>query len=140
MGPERKTIDTEANVETLRRGYAALNRGDVSGVLEMIAPDIAWHSGQWTPEGEDGRGRESFRRFLQSWLESFEDFRVEPEEIFERGEHLVAVVRQSGRGRASGIEVAIRIAHVWTVAGDQAIGWRGYPNPEAALQAIGAET
>lgn len=131
---------TEANVETLRRGYAALNRGDLSGVLEMIAPDIAWHSGPGTPEGGDGRGRESFRRFLQSWLESFEDFRVEPEEILERGEHLVAVVRQSGRGRASGIEVAIRIAHVWTVAGNQAIGWRGYPNPEAALEALGAET
>ena len=131
---------TEANVETLRLGYAALNRGDVSGVLEMIAPDIAWHSGQGTPEGEDGRGRESFRRFLDSWLDSFDDFRVEPEEIIDRGEHLVAVVRQSGRGRASGVEVAIRIAHVWTIAGDQAVGWHGYPNQETALQAIGAET
>jgi ketosteroid isomerase-like protein len=122
----------EANVDTLRRGYAALNRGDLSAVFDLVAPDVGWESGT----GEAGRGRESFRQFLQSWLESFEQFRIEPVEVIERGEYIVAVVDQIGRGRASGVEVAIRIAHVWTIVGKQAVHWRGYPNREAALTAI----
>jgi ketosteroid isomerase-like protein len=73
---------------------------------------------------------------LESWLDSFETFRVDPEEIPERDEQLVAIVRQTGRGRMSGAEIAIRIAHVWTIGDGQAVRWRGYPNREAALTAI----
>jgi len=124
----------EANVETLRGGYDALNRGDLSQVFGLMAPDIVWQSG--TLEGDAGRGRESFQRFLESWLDSFETFRVDPEEILQRDEHLVAIVRQTGRGRMSGAEIAIRIAHVWTIGDGQAVRWRGYPNREAALTAI----
>jgi ketosteroid isomerase-like protein len=126
---------TEADADTLRRGYQALNRGDFSEVFALMAPDIDWESGQ-ALEGAGGHRREDFERFLQSWLESFEDFRVEPEEVIEHGDHLVAVVRQTGRGRASGAEVAIRIAHVWTVRGGKAVAWRGYPNVETAMAAI----
>jgi uncharacterized protein len=125
-----------ANVDALRQGYEALNRGNFSEVFDLMAPDIVWVSGQAGLEGGTGRGRESFRSFLQSWLESFEDFRIEPEEVIERGDYLVAVVRQTGRGRISGAEIAIRIAHVWTIADGQAVRWRGYPNREAALAAI----
>ena len=124
----------EANVETLRGGYDALNRGDLSQVFGLMAPDIVWQSG--TLEGEAGRGRESFQRFLESWLDSFEAFRVDPEEIIERDEHLAAIVRQTGRGRMSGAEIAIRIAHVWTIGDGQAVRGRGYRNREAALTAI----
>jgi ketosteroid isomerase-like protein len=122
----------EANVDTLRRGYAALNRGDLSEVLDLVANDIAWESGT----GDKGRGRESFRQFLQSWLDSFDEFRDELVEVLERDDHIVAVVDQTGRGRASGVEVAIRIAHVWTIGGDRAVRWRGCPNRAAALEAI----
>jgi ketosteroid isomerase-like protein len=90
----------------------------------------------WSTAGDTGRGPESFERFLQSWLDSFEDFRVKPEDVIERDDHIVAVVRQTGRGRASGVEVAIRIAHVWTISDGRAVRWRGYPNREAALAAV----
>jgi SnoaL-like protein len=80
----------EANADALRRGYDALNRKDLSDVFGLIGADFAWESGN----GERGRGAESFERFLRSWLDSFQEFRIEPEEVIERGEHLVASVRQ----------------------------------------------
>ena len=121
----------EANADALRRGYEALNRKDLSDVFGLIGADFAWESGN----GERGRGAESFERFLRSWLDSFQEFRIEPEEVIERGEHLVAIVRQTGRGRASCVEVAIRIAHVWTISDGRAERFRG-PNRGAALAAI----
>ena len=55
----------EANVEALRRGYAALNRGDLSVVLELLDPEIEWHEPAPSLEGDAHRGRDSFERFLR---------------------------------------------------------------------------
>jgi uncharacterized protein len=123
----------EANVETLRRGYAALNRGDLSAVLELLDPDIEWHEPAHSPDAGAHRGRDSFERFLRGWIESFDGFRVEPERVVERGEDIVAVVHQTGTGRASGLEVEARLAHVWTVADGRAVRWEAVPDIDAAL-------
>jgi uncharacterized protein len=128
---------TGANVETLRRAYDALNRGELSLVLDLLDPDIEWHEPPLSPHAGTHRGRDSFERFLRGWLESFDGFRVEPERVVERGDELVAIVRQTGTGRASGLQVETRLAHVWTVADGRAVRWEAVPNPEEALPAGG---
>ena len=113
-----------ANVETLRRGYDALNNGDLSVVLELLDPDIEWHEPTPSPDAGAHRG---------GWIESFDGFRVEPEQIVERGDDLVAVVHQTGTGHASGLKVETRLAHVWTVGDGRAVRWEAIPDIEAAL-------
>jgi ketosteroid isomerase-like protein len=125
---------TDAYVDELRRGYEALNRGDLSVVLELLDPDIEWHEPAPSPEAGTHRGRDSFERFFRGWIESFDDFRVEPEQVVERGETLVAVVRQSGRGRASGVELEARLAHVWTVDNGRAVRWEAVADADEALR------
>src|SRR5688572_18272131 len=124
---------TEASVEALQRGYEALNRGDLSVVLELLDPEIEWHEPGDSPEAGTHHGRDSFERFFRSWLDSFDEFRVEPEHVVERGDDLIAVVRQSGRGRASGVEIVIRLAHIWTVEAGRAVRWESVANPDEAL-------
>jgi ketosteroid isomerase-like protein len=124
------------NVDALRRGYEALNNGDLSEVSALLDPEIEWQEDPGSPEAGEHRGRESFERFLHSWLESFDEFRVEPEEIIEHEDRLIALVRQSERGRSSGVEITIRIAHVWTIHDGRAVGWKSYPNREDALATI----
>jgi uncharacterized protein len=125
---------SEAYVDQLRRGYEALNRGDVSVVLELLDPDIEWHEPSPSPDAGSHRGREGFERFIRGWIESFDGFRIEPEQVVERGDRLIAVVRQSGRGRASGVEVEARLAHVWTVEDGRAIRWEAIPDADQALR------
>lgn len=124
---------SSAELQTLKRGYAALNRGDLSVVLELLDPDIQWHEPAPSPEAGAHCGRDGVERFLRSWLDSFEDFRVEPEQVVERGDELVVVVRQSGTGRSSRLRVDARLAHVWTVADGKAVRWEAVADPEAAL-------
>jgi ketosteroid isomerase-like protein len=125
-----------ADVEALRRGYEALNEGDLCKVRELLHPDIEWHEDRAAPEAGVHRGRDSFEDFLRAWRESFDDFRIEPEEIVEDDQRLIALVRQSGRGRASGVEVAVRIAHAWTVQDGRAVRWQSYPRREDALASV----
>jgi len=122
-----------AEVEILEQGYAALNRGDLSVVRGLLHPEIEWHEPAPSLEAGTHRGRESFERFLSGWLESFEDFRVEPQQIVERGDRLIVVVRQTGRGRVSGVQVDATLAHIWTVDGGLAIRWEAIPDPNRAL-------
>jgi ketosteroid isomerase-like protein len=75
--------------------------------------------------------------FIRGWLESFEEFRVEPERVAERGDELVVIVRQSGIGRSSGLHVETRLAHVWTVADGKAVRWEAIADPDAALASGG---
>lgn len=123
----------EADVEALERGYAALNCGDVSVVLDLLDPDIEWHEPGPSLEAGTHRGRDSFERFLRGWLESFEGFRVQPERVVQRADQLVVVVRQTGTGRSSGVQVETRLAHVWTVADGKAVRWEAVPDLEVVL-------
>jgi ketosteroid isomerase-like protein len=131
---------TEANVATLRRGYDALNRGDVSEVMALIDDEITWDPGELTPDSASATGgRAGFESLIRSWIEAFEDFRIEPVDVLEHPPFLVAVVRQSGRGRASGLDIAIEIAHVWTVEDGRAVRFESYRSADAARAAIAAD-
>jgi ketosteroid isomerase-like protein len=66
-------------------------------------------------------------------MDSFDAFNVEPEQVFERDDKLIAVVHQSGRGRASGVQVDARLAHVWTVKDGRAIRWEAVAHVDDAF-------
>jgi hypothetical protein len=128
---------TEANVATLRRGYDALNRGDVSEVMALLDDNITWDPGELSPDSASTTGgRPGFESLVRSWVEAFEDFRIEPIDVLDHPPFLVAVVRQSGRGRASGLDLAIEIAHLWTVKDGRAVRFHSYRSRDEALTAI----
>lgn len=108
-------------MDALREGYEALNRGDLTTVLELIDPELEWAEAGRSPEAGRYSGRDSFERFVRSWLDSFDDFRIEIEEIRQDGDRVVVVARQSGRGRASGLPIETRVVHAWIVSGDRAV-------------------
>jgi uncharacterized protein len=125
------------NVETVRRGYESLNRGDVSAVLEFIADDLQWEEGERSLGAGVHHGRESFVEFIRSWIEAFDEFNIDLTDVSEQGDDIVVVGRQSGRGHASGLPVEIEVVHVWTVRGERAVRWRSFGGREAALAALG---
>ena len=124
------------DVEAVRRGYEAWNRGDLGAVLELVHPDIEWRPGTDAPEAGENRGRDGFRGFIESWLESFEELSIVPEELVVEGDCVVAMVRQRGRGRGSGVQVDVLTAHVWRIRDGRAVGWYAYRNRADALAGV----
>jgi ketosteroid isomerase-like protein len=55
---------SDQNVETARRGYAAICRGDFAVIAELLAPDVAWHGGDPRAKGAC-RNREQVLEFMR---------------------------------------------------------------------------
>jgi ketosteroid isomerase-like protein len=77
------------------------------------------------------------RRFVKSYFEAWEWFRLQPVEYIDTEAHVVAFLNTNGRGRGSGAEVEGEVAHVWTFRGQRATRCLSFASREEALEAAG---
>ena len=128
---------TKANVEFLREGYEALQRGDLEIFTalsrERLSPEFEFHH-VW--DGRVFRGFEGTMEWISDTRETWDEYSQEIAEIAELGEDdVLVVVRISGRGGGSGVPVAQELAVVWTFEGDKAVQARSFTSREEALEA-----
>jgi ketosteroid isomerase-like protein len=127
----------QRNIEIVRRGYDAWNRGDMAGVLELVDPSFEWHEASEVPGGVHVYTREQFESYLMSLERQWEMFRFETRELREVGDLVLADVLARARGRVSGVEVAQRFVHVWTMRHERACRMRAYLDKGEAMRAAG---
>ncbi len=128
----------QPGTELVREILDSLNRADVPGVLARIHPDFEWRTLESTPIAGTYRGHEEVRRYVEDWLATFEDLRLDVDEITQRGDAVLVVVRGSGRGRGSGIEVENHFCQLWTLHEGAAVSMREYDTRRQALTDLGA--
>jgi len=133
---------SQENVKIIRRGYALFAAGEYRAVTALLSDDIeSTDTGGLGVTGSAAgtrRGPEGFLRSTEEALEAFEDFRVEPEGFIDAGDIVVVPVRISGRGRGSGVEMEMRLAHLWALRSDgKVVRSEVYETTEEALEAAG---
>ena len=74
---------------------------------------------------------------MADWLDTWEDWEIELEQLVDAGDDVVAVVRQRGRSKATGLPVDMHFAQRWTLRDGMQIRMRMYANPQEALEAAG---
>lgn len=136
---ERAGFLTAANLALLREAYEAIGREglDLEGAdaWDLIDDDIVIRDRPEAPDPQTYRGRDGARRALAVSDESFDSFTMAPVDMIGVGEnHVVVVLRMSGRGRGSGVPVEETIAHLWTVRGGKAVALQVYTDPDDALR------
>jgi ketosteroid isomerase-like protein len=130
------------NVERVRGGYEAFNRGDFEAALDGFAPDAEWAVLDLIPDARTYRGPEEIEQFWRTWAEMFEGFRLDVQEIVSAGDRIVAFFSVAGRGRGSGLDVASPVfAQIWTfdAAGGQISRVEMVTEPEAREVVAGVE-
>ena len=133
---------SQENVETLRGGFDAFARGDVDDVLERLESDVDWSPAIGPILGvETVRGREALRRFLtRDLFEGFDQFGAEPLSIEDLGgEYVLVMVRYTGRGQSSGIEMDMTSASLYRMRDGKVVTMRDYSTRAEALEAAGLE-
>jgi ketosteroid isomerase-like protein len=126
---------TTGPADQVRRGMEAFNRGDLPAILAMLDDDVEVFSHPDTGNPGTYRGRDGYLEWAASWLEAWDDFRVEVREVEALDdEHVIAVTDQFGRGKGSGVEVGRRgVTFAFTLREGRATRLGLYLDREAAL-------
>jgi ketosteroid isomerase-like protein len=132
---------SQENVERLREMFALVNGEGVRAATDafghLLAPDFALAEAGDLPDPETYSGREAFIANLAKLEESFDELRMEPVEIVDRGERIVVVVALRGRGRGGEVPVEMTFAQLWTLRDGKAVSLRDFATKAEALEAVG---
>jgi ketosteroid isomerase-like protein len=88
------------------RGNAAANRRDFDVAFLALDPGIEYHPRQDQIALDQDAvyyGHSGYREMWRKWTEAFEDVRLEPEEVLDLGDRLLATVQVRAHGSGSGL-------------------------------------
>ena len=105
---------SQENVEIARRLLALQSQGD-EAFFDELPPEFVFDFSRRLIDPVVLRGRDEMRAWMERERQMWEGDHVgfEPKELIDAGDKVLALVRVSGRGKASGVEVE---AYVWNVA------------------------
>ena len=129
---------SQENVEIVRTGYEAFAGGDIQAVLSLMDTDIEVRINLPTaPDWEIRYGHDDFMSWLQGWLEPWESYRIEVDELIDVGERVLAVCRELGRMKDSSFNVEQPAYHVWTLRDGKAVRFDSFTERSYAHEAAG---
>ena len=88
-------------------------------------------------ESEAIHGLDAVRRYFEGWLDTWDSFKAEPTEFLARGDHVVVGEAYTGRGKDSGVEVAMQSWSVSLLRDDQIVRRDEFLERAEALEAAG---
>jgi ketosteroid isomerase-like protein len=130
---------SQENVETVQRAYAAWNRRDMATALGLCSPDFDWWELEDVPESTVHHGHAAIGARFAELDDMWIGLSSEPREFIELGDFVVVPVRQTARGRASGVAIDEDWVHVFRMQDGKIVELREYRDKPEALKAVGLE-
>ena len=118
MGLSAAESSPPAPADVVRRQYLASAAGDLDALRATLAPDVEWTemagfplAGTYrTPEGVTANVMEKLAAEWEGWAAHDDSYVVD-------GEDVVVLARYTARHRATGRDLAVRVAHHFVVRG-----------------------
>jgi ketosteroid isomerase-like protein len=125
---------SQENVEIVRRSMDAYRSGDYEGAIAAWHPEVVFDE---VPQGRVYRGREGVAESIRVWAGTWDDWEWEIEELIDCGDRVLMVMRQSGRGKGSGVPVEQQTFFVYTLRDGQIVRAAILFDRAQALEAAG---
>ena len=124
---------SQENVEWIKAGFAAHNRGDVDALVEVYDSQCVFE----TLLLGTHHGNEAVRLIYEENQKTLSGYDVVPVELIDGGDRVVAVAQAVGAGSTSEIAVDEPFAFVFTFKGERVVREQAFRNKEEALEAAG---
>ena len=128
------------DIARLRIAFDALSRGDLEAAGDLVSEDFVIDD-HTVPEDTTGpRGQQALVELFSRLREAFGDYRVELLELTDLGDgRVLAMIRTSGTGRGSQIEMDGDVGEVFVLRDGFAVRADVYPSPADARRAVGLQ-
>jgi hypothetical protein len=126
------------NVERVRQGFdrfVATGRTDPDIASTVFVWDMSNFDG-W-PERQTYEGDDEVQGFLEDWTSAWDDWGLELDALLDAGDKVVALVRQRGKSKSSGMPVEMSFAMVWTFRDGRQTRMDMYSDRAEAFEAAG---
>jgi ketosteroid isomerase-like protein len=139
---------SQANVEFIEGLFTAAESMDKQALLEILPdviaqvadPGIEWVEDPTRADATVHRGHDGVLASWRQWLDQWDEYETEVEDVIDCGDDVFVSAREQGRGLASGATVSSRLYVVVTVRSQKITRWREFYDEDAARVAAGLPT
>jgi ketosteroid isomerase-like protein len=124
-----------ASLELVKIALQAYGNGDCEIALGLAAPLIRWDERASRPDGDLIWGHDEVQRAMRRYLDGWEQYRFELEDLAEVGPgKVVGICRERGKPK-EGAEIDRRFGGLWVVEDSKIVSWATYLTPKEAVRA-----
>jgi len=124
-----------ASLELVKIALQAYGTGDCEIALAMADPLIRWDERASRPDGDLVWGHDDVQRAMRRYLDGWERYRFDIEDIAEVGPgKVVGICRERGKPEG-GVELDRRFGGLWVVEDGKIVSWATYLTPREAVRA-----
>jgi ketosteroid isomerase-like protein len=124
-----------ASLELVKIALQAYGNGDCEIALALADPLIRWDERASRTDGDLVWKHEDVQRAMRRYLDSWETYRFDVEDIAEVGPgKVVAICRERGEPK-EGVAVDRRFGGLWVVDNGKIVSWVTYLTPKEAIRA-----
>jgi ketosteroid isomerase-like protein len=130
----------DSNKQVVQRGHEARSAGRIGDWMDTLDPDIEWDISGYPIAGfpQQGSGRKAFVAYVSKYWSLWNDYSQDVEEMIERDDQVVVVLREHARLRNSDAGLEREVAAVWTIENGKRVRFRAFASREDAIKAAGA--
>jgi ketosteroid isomerase-like protein len=119
----------------IQSAYDAFGRGDIDGVLGVLAERVDWDVTTILPQGGSWRGRAAVGEFFDELGSHWADLTLQLERLVGEGDDVVAFGRAAGRLREHGDAAAgYSFVHRFTLGEGAVVRFREWADPDEELR------
>jgi ketosteroid isomerase-like protein len=124
-----------ASLELVKIALQAYGNGDSEIALALAGRHVRWDERASRPDGDLVWGHDKVSRAMRRYLDSWEEYRFDLEEVAEVGPgKVVGICRERGKPK-EGPPVDRRFGGLWLVEEGKIVSWATYLTPREAVRA-----
>lgn len=129
-------MGTPESLQLVKDGYAAFARGDLQGLLSLMAEDVDWHiPGAGLPIAGTYRGRAGVSSFFQKLAAETDILEFQPREFIADGDRVLVTGWERVKVKATNRSIELDWIMSFTIRDGQVAVFREYTDTKALADA-----
>jgi ketosteroid isomerase-like protein len=134
---------SQQDVELVRSLFDGMGNADKEALLQMLPelieqtfdPEIEWVEDPQRADSRTYRGHAGVRESFERWMEGFDNYSFDVEDVIDCGDNVLVIAREHARGAASGAAISSRNYFVLTLRNGKLLRYREFYDGDAARRA-----